>query len=282
MKYLFVFLLLGLVSCGGDKLSEEDKKWIEKKIVQVCDSIHKSSMLQSTVLDASPKELWEKTSISIPDKYIIGKIPPLHYTNIQDDEWGLNLSNFYPIGWSLDGNLFAYRYEDYGEMSYSNSVIIFNTVDDTIEDELVLKISDPNESYENHQPNDNAVEDFLKRHQIALHFDYKKGDSFKSSLNGKEFTFESIVDKQLYDMGQYNSGNIEIYANMESPVKKRKRIATIEYEGQLSEFNIHGLIKSPINNKVILLTVLNERGYEAELCIDVHLYGCNLDEYTFK
>ena len=44
--FYYLAIVLFLYSCGEQGLSDEDKKWIENKIVEISDSIHKSSLTQ--------------------------------------------------------------------------------------------------------------------------------------------------------------------------------------------------------------------------------------------
>ena len=64
MRYLFVLLLLGsFVSCWDSRLSEEDKKWIEKRIVQISNPTHKSNLSD----EKTPAQSKSRLNILIAD-----------------------------------------------------------------------------------------------------------------------------------------------------------------------------------------------------------------------
>ena len=197
--------------------------------------------------------------------------------------YGYNVGGLYPIGWSLNGQYFAYMSTGAG-YGGSESIEILNTQTDEIESSLVLSEWDPGSSKTYYQPQDKVVEDFIRKYEICKHFDYQKGDSFKSSKNGNKFKFEVVADKQIFmDVNslEYNSGQVEIFANMISPESKRKKITSYKHGGGLWGLGVHGFIKSPFDNKVILLVNHSERGYENETDIYYKLISCNLNIDAF-
>jgi len=289
MKYILVIVLLtASLGCGEKGLTKEDKEWIEKKIVQISDSIYKSSIANGNAPVDVPKELWNRVTLSLPDSYNLENAKPVEYSGAPEfDEndpmtYGYNVGGFYPIGWSLNGLYFAYMSTGAG-YGGSESIEILNTQTDEIESSLVLSEWDPGSSKTYYQPQDKVVEDFIRKYEICKHFDYQKGDSFKSSKNGNKFKFEVVADKQIFfeNAGEMESGKVEIYANMISPETKRKLISTYTSSGSVLSIEIKGFIKSPFENKVILLVNNSERGYENETDIYYKLISCNLNVDAF-
>ena len=65
----------------------------------------------------------------------------------EDDGFSIhsaNISSFYPIGWSLDGELFAYMYHWELSMGSQHSIIIFDAINDKNIGELILYENTPN------------------------------------------------------------------------------------------------------------------------------------------
>jgi hypothetical protein len=288
MKYILVIVLLtASLSCGEKGLTKEDKEWIEKKIVQISDSIYKSSIANGNAPVDVPKELWNRVTLSLPDSYNLENAKPFEYSGApefdEDDPmtYGYNVGGFYPIGWSLNGLYFAYMSTGAG-YGGSESIEILNTQTDEIESSLVLSESDPDGTKTYYQPQDKVVEDFIRKYEICKHFNYQKGDSFTSSKNGNKFTFEVAADEQIFfENAEMESGKVEIYANMISPKTKRKQISAYTSYGGVWSIEINGFIKSPVENKVILLVNNSERGYENETDIYYKLISCNLNVDAF-
>lgn len=288
MKYILVIVLLtASLGCGEKGLTKEDKEWIEKKIVQISDSIYKSSIANGNAPVDVPKELWNRVTLSLPDSYNLENAKPFEYSGApefdEDDPmtYGYNVGGFYPIGWSLNGLYFAYMSTGAG-YGGSESIEILNTQTDEIESSLVLSEWDPGGAKTYYQPQDKVVEDFIRKYEICKHFDYQKGYSFKSSKNGNKFKFEVVADKQIFfENAEMESGKVEIYANMISPETKRKLISTYTSSGSVWSIEIMGFIKSPFENKVILLVNNSERGYENETDIYYKLISCNLNLDAF-
>jgi hypothetical protein len=289
--FYYLAIVLFLYSCGGQGLSDEDKKWIENKIVEISDSIHKSSLTQDQTPEETPKELWNRVNLSLPNDYNVGSIKPFEYSGIPKfdandmDTYGYqnySASGFYPIGWSLNGLYFAYMYKGVG-YGGEESIVILNVQKNEIESSLVLSEWSPDDYKTYYKPHDKVVEDFVRKYEICKHFDYQKGDSFKSSINGNMFNFEVKTDEEMfwdYD-GSYHSGQVEVFANMISPESKRKKIISYEHPGFLLDLGIHGFIKSPVDNKVILLISYSERGYELEVDVFYRLITCDLSSDSF-
>ena len=288
MNYFYhLAIVLFLYSCGEQGLSDEDKKWIENKIVEISDSIHKSSLTQDQAPKETPKELWNRVNLSLPNDYNVGSIKPFEYSGApefdEDDPmtYGYNVNEFYPIGWSLDGNYFAYMHKGSG-YGGEESIDILNVQTNEIESSLVLSAWSPDDNKTYYQPHDKVVEDFVRKYEICNHFDYQKGNSFTSLKNGNKFSFEVAADKQIFfENAEMESGNVEVYANMISPETKRKLISAYKSSGGLWSIEIHGFIKSPIDNKVILLICHSEKGYENETDVFYRLITCDLSSDSF-
>ena len=167
-------------------------------------------------------------------------------------------------------------------MSSKHSIIIFDAINDKNVDELILYETTPgDEVFTYYNPGDKRVDDFLKKYNIAKHFDYSRGKILNSRILDKKFSFDVQAEDQLFEYMEYNSGKIELFANVLHPSNKRKKITTIQSEGNLYSFSIDGVIKSPIENRVIVLSVMEEVGYEGENDTGILLFGCNLDEEYF-
>lgn len=223
--------------------------------------------------------------LSIVSNYRVGDIKEFVYQKtpeVGSDDWGLgvNVGSFYPIGWSLDGKLFAYRYGSGGPYSGGSRIFVFNVINDKIIDEMLLDYFDMDSErvVQEQNPNGQKVNDFLINYQIAPHFDFSSGSSFTSKLTNQTFNFHVRADKQLFRYGEYNKGKIDISVN---GYNKTKNISTVKYEGSLHKFDIHGIIKSPFENRVIVLAVKGEYGYEGERDYGVQLFGCSLNKNTF-
>lgn len=296
MKCLVRIILIGLLaSCKGETrngLSDRDKKWIENKIIEVYDSItkNKSSSIEKDP-SGMPNNLWERKKINIPSSYNVGGLKEYKYYQMESDKQtneddgfsihSANISSFYPIGWSLDGELFAYMYHWELSMGSQHSIIIFDAINDKNIGELILYENTPNGEFTYYKPGDKKVDVFLKKYNIAKHFDYSRGKTFNSRILDKKFSFDVQAEDQLFEYSEYNSGKIELFANVLHPSNKRKKITTIQSDGNLSSFSIDGVIKSPVENRVIVLSVMKENGYEGEIDTGILLFGCNLDKEHF-
>lgn len=128
-------------------------------------------------------------------------------------------------------------------------------------------------------PNDKKVNDFLSKYKIAPHFDFSIGSSFTSNLTGQKFNFNVKADEQLFEYQTFNNGKIDI--NVTTNDNKYKKIATINEEGSFGSFDIHGIIKSPVENRAIVFAVVSEHGYEGEIDYGIQLFGCNLNKDSF-
>ena len=73
-------LLTATLGCGEKGLTKEDKEWIEKKIVQISDSIYKSSIANGNAPVGLPKALWNRVTLSLPDSYNLGNAKPFEYS----------------------------------------------------------------------------------------------------------------------------------------------------------------------------------------------------------
>lgn len=239
----------------------------------------------------APKELWNRVNLIMPASYNLENSKAFEYSsapkyNEDDvDTWGYNVRGFYPIGWSVEGQLFAFLNQGAG-LGYSKIIELLNVKTGQIERSMLLEEfnMDMEESIKYHNLYDKEVEDFLRKHKICKHFDYQKGNSFKSSINGNYFNFELKTDKQIFlnDELTFNSGLIEIFANMISPESKAKKIISYEHLGGLLNLEIHGFIKSPVENKVILLISSSEKGFENETDISYRLVSCDLNTDSFE
>ena len=290
-------MLIGLlVSCEGETrngLNDRDKKWIENRIIEIYDSITKNTSSSINKEPSKmPNHLWKRKKINVPSSYNIVGLKEYKYYE-EDNNWpadedddfvgfGANISKFYPIGWSIDGELFAYKYHWSGSMSSMHSIIIFDAINDKNVDELTLYETTPgDEAFTYYKPGDQKVDEFLKKYNIGKHFYYSRGKTLNSRILDKKFSFDVKADDQLFEYMEYNSGKIELYANILHPSNKRKKITTIQSKGNLYSFYVDGLIKSPVENRVIVLSVIEEVGYEGENDTGILLFGCNLDEEYF-
>lgn len=269
LKYYFITLIF--VSCGGS-VSEQ-----------------KNEISASREMPVQSDHLWTRYALSVPDRYNLRDIKPFRYKiipEVESEEWGLghNTDGFTPIGWSLNGELFAYLYSSGSYMNWSDKILIRDVISDKNIDQLILAEADPeNEegSLNHHDPNDRAVDDFLKQHRIAPNFEYSEGDTYQSKLIDKSYRFEVDADEQLFDM-DFNPGKIKIYAQWNASNTKRKKVTTIQSDGYLYGAYVAGIIKSPIENRAILLTVIEERGFEGENDAIVELFGCRLNDDDFR
>lgn len=282
MKYILFLVGFLFVSCNGG-LSETDKIWIEKRIVEIHDSLNTNQNNSIVKSSTELRHLWNLTpNLSIPSNYRVGDIKEFIYEKVvpgsENMGMGVHVNRFYPIGWSTDGELFAYRYVT-GFWTGEESIFLLDVISDKIKDKIVLKTFDSENSYNKHSPNDQAVNDFLSKYKITPHFDFSMGSSFTSNLTGQKFNFNVKADDQLFEYETFNNGKIDIYVTTND--NKHKKIATVSEEGSFSSFNIHGIIKSPVENRAIVIAVVSEHGYEGESDCGIQLFGCNLNIDSF-
>ena len=273
MKKNIIFILIApfIFACGSAKKEESKESYAFKEMPVQSD------------------HLWTRYALSLPDRYNLNDIEPFEYKIIPDvesEEWGLghNADGFTPIGWSLNGQLFAYVYNSGSYMNWSHKILIRDVINDKTIDELLLAEADPESeegSLNYYNPNDKAVDDFLNQHRIAPNFEYSEGDTYQSKLIDKSYRFEVDADEQLFDM-DFNPGKIKIYARWNASNTKRKKVTTIQSDGYLYGAYVAGIIKSPIENRAILLTVIEERGFEGENDATVQLFGCRLNDDDFR
>ena len=237
-----------------------------------CGSATKEESGESYAFKEMPVQsdhLWKRYTLSLPDWY-----------NLSDIEYTEGIA---PIGWSLNGELFAYVYSSGSYMNWTNKVLIRDVINDKTIDELLLAEADPeNEegSLNYYDLKDNTVNRFLREHRIAQNVEYSKGSTYRSELLDKLYSFEVDADKHAFDI-DHGPREIKIYARWHEPYTKRKRVTTIKTEFPLYGVYVAGIIKSPIENRAILLTVIEERGFEGEIDPMVELFGCRLNDDDF-
>lgn len=175
---------------------------------------------------------------------------------------------FHPIGWSMDGK-FAYAqfYE-----SYNEGACIIVVIQDMVFDKVLWKI-DLCSEYLNGGENFNVEEMNLTKEQLW--------DSQKSKIETHllkyqikqeqhiDFRTKSIhqINKQKYDFTLSMNGQIQINCSANDLGKKSIYKATLEdfqdrFIYSSSEYYISGIIKSPYEDRIIVVSHLLEKGFE--------------------
>ena len=195
------------------------------------------------------------------------------YYDTKEDTEGPNYTvttTFHPIGWSKDGKFAYAQFYD----SYADGLTIVIIIQDMITDKVIWKKE--HYSPEGESLGDtalwnkvkNSTEKMLHIYKIPFHqkIDYRKESWHR--INGQAYKFALTINKKIQiDCRAKGLGKKEIF---------RQEISEDAFEYSDTEASVSGIIKSPYEDRVIVLYLISEKGFEFARDEFFNLVGCHL------
>lgn len=183
-------------------------------------------------------------------------------------------TTFHPIGWSKDGKFAYAKFFD----SYADGLTLVVVVQDVTSDKVIWSKEvyalgeDGEEQNLDHKGLWNKVKNSLEKALITYKIspnqsiDYRKESWHR--INGQAYKFALTTNKKIQiDCRAKGLGEKNIY---------QQKISETDFEYSEIGASVKGIIKSPYEDRVLVLYLISQKGFEFATDESFDLVGCHL------